>query len=98
MTHSRDIERALAHLEMALEASCGALMAVEAMLGRATQVAREFCAVRGQIAQTIGVLRHGIAELRAGQGEPESVLAFGFVLEAEGLPPRGPQPRPRRTA
>jgi hypothetical protein len=78
MTQRRDIQPALDHLEAALEASCATLMALEA-----TRLVTQDGGVHGEIRQAIASVRRAIAEMRALHDVETSVLAFGFVLEAE---------------
>jgi len=106
MTERRDIQQPLAHLESALEASCAALMAIEASALGTPDGARETGAVRAQLQRGIASVREAIAELRALHDVETSMLAFGFVLGADAgwsrprgrRPARAPQLRPRRTA
>ena len=104
MTQPRDdIEPALAHLEVALGASCATLVALEA-----TKVAvREAPLLELQLQEAIESLREAIAAIRALRGAEATPLALGFVLAAdEAWPQPGArsrqagldQVRPRRTA
>ncbi len=103
MTHPRDIQPALAHLESALEASCATLVALQASALAMPDGGLESGAVRAQLARAIESVREAISELRAVHDVETSMLAFGFVLGADSPRPiarhRGPrQLRPRRTA
>jgi hypothetical protein len=96
----RDIQPTLDHLDAALEASCASLMALESTRLNAPDASAP---VHCQLRQAIASVREAIAEMRALHEVETSVLAFGFVLEAEPRerPPRwvdGSQLRPRRTA
>ena len=98
ITHTRDIQPALGHLEAALEASCASLIVLESTRDGVVDVR----AVHGQITRAVESLRSGIAELRAAHHVETSMLAFGFVLDAPRSWRRGKnkarQVRPRRTA
>jgi len=98
ITHTRDIQPALVHLEAALEASCAGLIALESIRDEALD-ARP---VHAQITRGVESLRAAIAELRAVHDTKTSLLAFGFVLAASPGWQRnetaGDQLSPRRTA
>ncbi|MBV9337213.1 MAG: hypothetical protein JO262_11175 [Solirubrobacterales bacterium] len=104
MTQPRDdIQPALAHLEVALEASCATLVALEAIKAEV----RDAPLVEAQLDDAIASLREAIAAIRAVHGANAAALALGFVLEAdEGWAQarsgqrraRRRQWRPRRTA
>ena len=86
------------HLEAALEATCGTLIALESMGTRAGEFAGEISALKANVARATSELRDAISELRSLRGERTSTLAFGFVVESVGGSPRETQPKPRRTA
>jgi hypothetical protein len=72
------------HVEAALEASCGALRALEFSRAEMAAVGRELLTARDDTAHAIDLLRHAIGELRAlaNADRPESA-ALGFVLAGE---------------
>lgn len=98
MTRPLDPQPALDHLVVALEASCGALVALESISARVSTIAPEIHGARDQIMQTIEQLRQVIDELRRANDGHTSALAYGFVLGAESQTGRGRQVSPRRTA
>jgi hypothetical protein len=100
----RDIQPALGYLESALEATCAALISLEAASAANCDVGHNVSVVEDQIRQAITSLREAMAELRALHDVETSALAFGFVLDADpawGRARRRARRRqftPRRTA
>jgi hypothetical protein len=81
MTQLRDTQLASHHLEKALECSCVALITLESMRARTSDVTNEIRLVQGQINELIESLRAALDDLRRARGEESTPLAFGFVLE-----------------
>jgi hypothetical protein len=81
MTQLRDTQLASHHLEKALECSCVALITLESMRARTSDVTNEIRLVQGQINELIESLRAALDDLRRARGEESSPLALGFVLE-----------------
>jgi hypothetical protein len=99
MTHPRDYLPVLDNVEAALEASCGALIALQRVDADLADTIRPD-GIHGHIERAEQRLREAIEELRQAQYSGASGLALGFVLEegrraANG---RSTQSRPRRTA
>jgi hypothetical protein len=88
----------LVRLEEALEAVCGALVALESKQTGPAALDRELDDVKAEIVRTIGRLREAIADLRALSGEQTSAVAYGFVLGTRSALPGETQVKPRRTA
>jgi uncharacterized protein Yka (UPF0111/DUF47 family) len=97
MVKRADTLSLLDELETALDSSCGALMALESLRAQAVKFAPEIGSVQEELTRTITSLMDAVAELRSLQGKRTSVVAFGFVLEADRGVYRD-QVRPRRTA
>ena len=99
MMHQRNARKPAAHIQTALEASCGALITLESI--RAQAVDGATADVRRPIQQAIESLRQAIAELRSATDESARLLPGEFVLRAS-VPGLGvPQPgyaSPLRTA
>jgi hypothetical protein len=79
MTQLRDTHLASHHLEKALECSCVALMTLESMRARTSDVTNEIRLAQGQIKELIESLRAALDDLRRARGEKSSPLALGFV-------------------
>jgi hypothetical protein len=88
----------LERLEEALEAVCGALVAVESKRAGPAEIDRELADVTAGIVRTISRLREAIADLRTLSGEQTSAVASGFVLGTRPASVDETQVRPRRTA
>jgi len=73
--------RMLDRLEDALEAGCGALIALESARARGGEPGSDIDSVEAEISRIIACLRESIAELRSLSGERTSVVAGGFVLD-----------------
>jgi hypothetical protein len=69
----------------ALEASCGALLALEATQASTPEEDVDLLDARGHVNRAIELLREAIAELRCAEGDRASALARGFVVERSGL-------------
>jgi hypothetical protein len=100
MTHPRDYLPVLDRLEVALEATCDALMTVQSI--DVPPSIPEDRNGEGHVARAIAHLRCAVDELREAQTDRQTGLALGFVLArderrstAEGEPD---QSSPRRTA
>jgi hypothetical protein len=78
VTHPREYLPVLEGVEMALDAACGALMALQSIDVRCT--AGDSQGVEGHVAQTIWHLRRAIDELRDAHTKGHTGLALGFVL------------------
>jgi hypothetical protein len=74
------------HVQNALEATCDALMTLEAI--GVVEDAAGSPGKRVRLAQAIASLRRGVTELRLAHGADESVVALGFVVDT------GPERRP----
>jgi hypothetical protein len=102
MTHTRDIQPALDHLEDALQASCASLITLQTISAPGRGFIQDPRVAQEQIAEAIKSLRQAITDLRALHDEKTSMLAFGFVLsagpEVAVAEKRTGQFRPRRTA
>jgi len=99
MRHPRDHLPALNRIEAALEATCGALITLEALGGDAS----DFDAMQQHVAGAVHSLREAIEELRSAQNNGANELALGFVLNGGPRAPRGGpggggQSKPCRTA
>lgn len=83
----------------ALDATCDALMTLEALRSRGVDLAWD---PERHLPEAIGLLRQAIAELLLARGGEESIVRYGFVLGDTPAPrPRGggsPHASPRRTA
>lgn len=64
-----------------LDASCGALIALESIHGQMTERAAEADAMQEHIRRTMRSLREAIDSLRAAQSDGADPLALGFVLK-----------------
>jgi hypothetical protein len=103
MTHPRDYLPALDQIEVALEATCGALVTVESICGQASPRVGLADGTQEHIEAAVGALRKAIEELRSAQTEGATGLAMGFVLERDTEPDRETKPdsgqiNPHRTA
>ena len=99
MKHQRNPRKAAAHIQTAIEASCGALITLESLHARAGAGAVED--LRRPIQQAIESLRQTITELRSASDDGTRMPPGGFVLRASvpGLgKPRAGYASPRRTA
>ena len=103
MSHPSDLRPEPDKLQAALEASCGALMTLQAIDRSAAAGAGEGHALHEHLVRAIESLRSAIAELRLAHDNQASMVGLGFV--AEGQPPPLPgkpnasrQASPRRTA
>lgn len=81
-------------VETALEASCGVLMALEAMRSHPDASAAEFVSLQARLAQAIESLRRVIAQLRMARSDAVVPTTLGFVTAAPV--PRRPQKRASR--
>ena len=81
MKHQRKSRHAAAHIQTALEASCGALITLESIRARAGDEATED--LRRPIQQAIESLRQAIAELRSASGRGDET-APGRICVASG--------------
>jgi hypothetical protein len=91
------------HLQVALEASNGALIGLEWILAQLAEETADRASVCRHTKQAIDSLRQAIAELRLARGEAGGPLALGFVVKTDskrggGAGRRRAQPIPRRTA
>jgi len=82
-----DTTRMLGRLEVALEASCGALVALESTRARASEPRSDVDSVEAEIRRSIACLREAMDELRSLSGERTSVVADGFVLDTASESP-----------
>jgi hypothetical protein len=96
MTLPIDTEPVLTQLESALDAGCAVLVALQAL--PVIPPSNEAGGVQRQIRQMIKLLRGAIDDLRTGCQEEPSLLALGFVLDADPMACGSVQVRPRRTA
>ena len=100
MTHPRDHLPVLDRVEVALEATCDALMTLQSIDALARIPAGENG--KGHIARAISHLRHAVDELRDAQAAGQTGLALGFVLAREQRNSNADgetgQSSPRRTA
>src|SRR5690348_2491802 len=98
MTSSQPKQGAAHSIQVALEESCAALMALES--ARAVDDVRPLD-VQRQLCAAIRSLRAAVVNLREAQAGHTSALAYGFVMRTPGngsSEGAGPQARPRRTA
>jgi hypothetical protein len=98
MTLPTDTEPVLTRLESALDAGCAALVALQALPRQATPGRTDVVGVQRQLRHVTKLLRAAIDAVRAGDDEEPSLLAFGFVLDAEAAGGPPVQVTPRRTA
>lgn len=100
MTQLRETHLASSHLEQAIEASCVALFSLELIHSCSGDAGEEIRTAQGQVNKTIELLRAALAELRLEDGEEQSALALGFVMDGVSRLPsrRRDQVKPRRTA
>jgi hypothetical protein len=100
MTHPRDYLPVLDRFEVALEATCDALMTLQSIDVHSAVAEDE--RVGRHVTQAISDLRHAIDELRKAQTHGHTGLGLGFVLARDrrnGSPGDEPgQSSPRRTA
>ena len=94
------LEPARDDVMIALEASCGALLALEAARASAAMEGAELRDTRRHIKRAIELLHQAIAELRLAEAEGASMLAAGFVAPSQpgSSKPQPRHPSPRRTA
>jgi hypothetical protein len=78
MKHRRH-DRSPDHLDAALEASCGALITLEAILASAARVPPDVVIIQAQALRAIDSLRAVIADLRRLRDEDLDSLLVGFV-------------------
>jgi hypothetical protein len=78
------------YVERALEASCGALIALEQIHAARPYDGRDMDLVQARVAQATQMFRQAITSLRLVDDREPSWLAFGFVLE--GRRSLGPAP------
>jgi hypothetical protein len=97
-TSPTDTSRVLDRLDAALEASCGALVALESKRQCATELDGDLDDVTAEVVRTIRRLREAIAEVRSLSGAHASAVAYGFVSGTQSASPGEAQIRPRRTA
>lgn len=103
MKHPRDYLPALDRIEDALEASCGALIALESIARSASYRPSEPDGTQEHVGHAIRALREAIDDLRSARSDSVDGLAMGFVLlrnesaARDGTREPG-QSRPRRTA
>jgi hypothetical protein len=88
MDHPRMPTEAADHVHSALEASCDALIALEAI---SAGVGDEQHAARATVAPAMRAVRLAISEMRLALGDDVNTLALGFVLRAtrSGATPSG---------
>jgi hypothetical protein len=103
MTRADEPTPSADHLESALEASCDALITLEAIPSTSGSEAGDRPRTRLHVAQAIELLRRAIAELQLAHNVDGPGLALGFVLRAErersvGRANPDAQASPRRTA
>jgi hypothetical protein len=103
MTHPRDYLPGLDRIEDALEASCGALVALESIACPVSDRAYEPDGIQEHVGQAIRSLRQAIEVLRSAHSDGVDGLAMGFVLKrsesaARDGTPEVAQSKPRRTA
>jgi hypothetical protein len=103
MKHPRDYLPALDRIEDALEASCGALIALESISCPASDPTYEPDGIQEYVDLAIRSLRETIDALRSARSKNIDGLAVGFVLQrSEDAARHGTrevgQSRPRRTA
>lgn len=103
MTHPRDYLPALDQIEVALEATCGALVTLESISSHVDPQASVPDGMQEHIEAALRALRGAIEELRSAQSDGATGLAIGFVLERDSEPdgkgtPDAGQSNPRRTA
>lgn len=94
-TRCRDMKPALGHLEAALEATCAALMTLQAARIGAAESTAEALVLEGQILGAIVSVRRAMSNLRAIHEVETSMLAFGFVLPNPESPTYAPRRHPR---
>ena len=97
MAPERKSPKPAAHIQMALEESCGALITLESLRAEAEEeVPNE---LQEAVQRAIECLRQAIAELRSAAGEDARVLPGEFVLRAgvDGPGIRRRHTSPRRT-
>ena len=82
MRYASDCRPTPDHVETALDASCGTLIALESIRARMTNGAVDHRSLQAHITDAIASLTEAIGELRLAQDEHASALAFGFVLRA----------------
>lgn len=102
MHHPRAYFPALDRIEGALEAACGALVALQSINGAADGLG-EVDGMQTHVGLAVESLREAIEELRMAQSDGASALAIGFVLKGNGRARRDveterAQSKPRRTA
>lgn len=88
----------LQHLEAALESSCAALVALEALADRVRILSGELQRIEIQTRATIACLRDAVTQLRPAPDPESRALAFGFVLGRDPLASPDRQVKPLRTA
>lgn len=98
MTRPFDTHPTLEWLETAIEVSCAALVALESICRRGSEAPSEMRGPQRHFIEITAALGEAVAELRALRGDQASMLAFGFVLEADSASSPGDQLKPRRTA
>lgn len=81
MTHPRDYLPALDRIEAALEATCGALIALESLRCRACEDAHDPSSMQDHVGRAIRSLRDVVDDLRSAQSAGTDGLALGFVLK-----------------
>lgn len=100
MTASRDYLPVLDRIELAVEATCGAVMTLQSI--DVLTGTREDESVQEHVSQAISHLRDAIEELRDAQSQGQTGLGLGFVLARDRrkstLDGRPGQSIPRRTA
>ena len=103
MKHPRDYLPALDRIEDALEASCGALIALESIACPASDRPYEPDGIQEHVGHAIRSLREAIDVLRSAHSDGVDGLAMGFVLKRNESAARDGtrevgQSKPRRTA
>jgi hypothetical protein len=83
MKHHGDSAPTPDHLQVALEASNGALIGLEWIFAQLADETADPATVRGHAKQAIDSLRRAIAELRLARGDAAGPLALGFVVKAD---------------
>jgi hypothetical protein len=82
MTSPGDCKPTSDHVETALDASCGTLIALESIRARMTDAAVDLRSLQELITEATESLTRAIGELRLAREERASALAHGFVLRA----------------
>ncbi len=68
------------HLKAALEASCGALVAMEVARAHLSRAKTDLRPITSETEQAIELVKNVISELHALRGRPRGPLSLGFVI------------------